>query len=199
MPILGNAVTAACDGIDGIADGVLDDPRKCKFDPAVLTCGAGQDPATCFTPKQVQAIKDIWSGARDVQRVSSSIRPCPRRRNRSGRLGRVTSRAPAPAPACTFCAADGFFSYMVFENPAYDFRHVQLRSRPRVALAKVGRLSTRSIPICAHLIAAAKLIVYHGWNDPSISPINTVNYYESVVRARRASAMRREAALERTQ
>jgi len=62
--ILGNAVTAACDAIDGIADGVLDDPRKCKFDPAVLTCAAGQDPATCYTPKQVQAIKAIWSGVR---------------------------------------------------------------------------------------------------------------------------------------
>src|SRR5262249_6070020 len=58
--ILGNAVTAACDTIDGIADGVLDDPRKCKFAPAVLTCQPGQDPATCYTPKQVKAIKDIW-------------------------------------------------------------------------------------------------------------------------------------------
>src|SRR2546425_8943874 len=55
--ILGKATAAACDAIDGIVDGVIDDPRKCKFDPAVLTCKAGQDPSTCFTPKQVQAIR----------------------------------------------------------------------------------------------------------------------------------------------
>src|SRR3989441_3678492 len=62
--ILGKATAAACDAIDGIVDGVIDDPRKCKFDPAVLTCTAGQDPSTCFTPKQVQAINKIWSGVR---------------------------------------------------------------------------------------------------------------------------------------
>ena len=49
IAILGNAVTAACDALDGIADGVLDDPRKCKFDPSVLTCTAAQDPSTCYT------------------------------------------------------------------------------------------------------------------------------------------------------
>src|SRR5207302_1415547 len=62
--ILGKATADACDLIDGIKDGVIDDPRKCKFDPSVLLCKAGQDPNTCFTAKQVQAVRDIQTGVR---------------------------------------------------------------------------------------------------------------------------------------
>ena len=62
VAILGDAVTAACDTIDGIEDGVIDDPRACSFDPAALTCHAGQDQSACLAPKQIQAIKDIWRG-----------------------------------------------------------------------------------------------------------------------------------------
>ena len=52
LRLLGDAVNAACDALDGIKDGVLDDPRKCKFDPEVLVCREGQDPASCLTAKQ---------------------------------------------------------------------------------------------------------------------------------------------------
>src|SRR5689334_17644214 len=50
-PVIARAVNAACDTLDGIEDGILNDPRRCKVDPAVLTCTAGQDPATCLTSK----------------------------------------------------------------------------------------------------------------------------------------------------
>jgi len=50
--------------LTAIADGVLDDPRKCTFDPQVLACQKDQDAASCLTAKQIKAVKDIWSGAR---------------------------------------------------------------------------------------------------------------------------------------
>src|SRR5258708_33762919 len=62
--ILGKATADACDLIDGIKDGVIDDPRKGKFDPSVLLCKAGQDPTTSFTANRVQTAPPIPTGVR---------------------------------------------------------------------------------------------------------------------------------------
>src|SRR4051794_31087116 len=51
------AVVDACDANDGLKDGLIDDPRTCRFDPASLACRAGADEATCLTAPQVEAIR----------------------------------------------------------------------------------------------------------------------------------------------
>src|SRR6185436_15234510 len=58
------AAVAACDGIDGLKDGIIDDPRRCTFDPAKLQCKGGADEATCLTPVQVEAAKKTYEGVR---------------------------------------------------------------------------------------------------------------------------------------
>ncbi|GAA4517598.1 hypothetical protein GCM10023191_090330 [Actinoallomurus oryzae] len=50
LPLIHRAVLAACDGLDGLKDGLIGDPRRCDFDPGTLLCRAGQDPATCLSP-----------------------------------------------------------------------------------------------------------------------------------------------------
>src|SRR5262249_42341829 len=69
LPAINRAVLAACDGLDGILDGVIDDPRRCRFDPAILQCpstgaaeGASTDPSTCLTAPQVAALRKIYAG-----------------------------------------------------------------------------------------------------------------------------------------
>ena len=197
--ILGNAVTAACDAIDGIVDGVLDDPRKCDFNPAVLTCKSGQDPATCYTPKQVKAIKDIWSGVRD-SRGRLIHRPLvPGGEAGAGGWAAWTTGS-APFTGLHWLAADGFFRYMVFENPSYNPLSFNFASDLDFALAKVGPVLDAVDPdLRPFKRRGGKLIMYHGWSDPDISPLNTIDYYESVVsRLQRRHESRKEAA-ERTQ
>ena len=46
-------------------DGVLEDPRQCKFDPATVVCTANQDAATCLTTPQVDAARRIYHGLKD--------------------------------------------------------------------------------------------------------------------------------------
>jgi feruloyl esterase len=60
--LLGNAVNAACDALDGVADGVLNDPRGCHFDPAELLCEGSQMPPNCLTAEQVEAVRNLWTG-----------------------------------------------------------------------------------------------------------------------------------------
>src|SRR5471030_1081368 len=61
LPMINRAVLDACDKIDGLADGIIDDPRKCHFDPASMLC-AGADGPTCLTAPQVTAMKKIYAG-----------------------------------------------------------------------------------------------------------------------------------------
>jgi feruloyl esterase len=196
--ILGNAVTAACDAIDGIVDGVLDDPRKCKFDPAILTCVAGQDPATCYTPKQVQAIKAIWSGVRTP--AGELVHPPLVPGGEAGAGGWAAwTTGSAPFTGLHFLAADGFFRYMVFENPSYDPFTFNYGSDLDFALAKVGPVLDAVNPDLRELNhRKSKLIVYHGFSDPDISPLNTINYFENVVSFNAHHNDDRQDALDRT-
>jgi feruloyl esterase len=60
---LDTAVTAACDGSDGVIDGLIEDPRLCKFDPASIECSHGKT-SNCLTAAQVATVKAIQTGAR---------------------------------------------------------------------------------------------------------------------------------------
>jgi len=198
VPILARAVTAACDAIDGVTDGVLDDPRTCHFDPASLTCRAGQDQATCFTEKQVAAVKQIWAGARNSKGERLYASYVPGAESGAAAWERYVT-GDGPRAGRHFQLADGFLKYVVFQNPNYDFRSFNYDTDLPMALAKVSPLVDAVDPNLRPLQQrGSKLIVYHGWNDPSIPALNSIDYYESVVAAFSTSA-NRDAALAETQ
>src|SRR4029453_19042809 len=60
-PALHDAVLQACDALDGVKDRVIENPRQCKFDPAVLLCKDG-DSATCLTSAQVETARRVFAG-----------------------------------------------------------------------------------------------------------------------------------------
>jgi feruloyl esterase len=64
MKLVADKAMAKCDDVDGLKDGLIDDPRKCSFDPArdVPACQAGADAADCLTPAQAAAVKKVYSG-----------------------------------------------------------------------------------------------------------------------------------------
>jgi feruloyl esterase len=198
VSILTDAVNASCDALDGIKDGVLNDPRQCKFNPDVLTCKAGQDPASCFTPKQVKAIKDIWAGAHDSsgQLIFPGLVPG----GEAGPAGWATwLTGSAPYSGLHWTSADGFFKYIVYDDPNWDFRASNYDTDAKMAVKKAGQpldaVDPNLLPLKQR---GAKLIVYHGWSDPDISPLNSINYYESVV-TRVGGTKGREQALSDTQ
>jgi len=179
---LGSAVNAKCDALDGITDGILNDPRKCKFDPSVLTCQPGQNPTSCFTPKQVEAVKKIYSGVRTS--AGTLVYPGLLPGGEAGAGGWAAwTTGSAPFTGLHWQAASGFFSDMVFENPNWDFRTFNYDTDVAYTLAKVGHDVDAVDPDLRPLRArGGKLIVYHGFSDPDISPTNSINYYESVVK-----------------
>ena len=67
IPTISAAVLAACDELDGVRDGILNDPRQCHFDPATIECKPDGDPEKCLTPPQVAVLKKIYAGPHDIK------------------------------------------------------------------------------------------------------------------------------------
>ncbi|MEO6982627.1 MAG: tannase/feruloyl esterase family alpha/beta hydrolase [Edaphobacter sp.] len=181
VTILANAVTKACDVKDGVADGVLRDPLACRFDPTVLTCKAGEDSATCLSAKQVTAVKEIWSGVRNSS--GRLIHPAlvPGGEAGPGGWSRWLTGA-APFGGTHWKAADAVLKDMVFEDPKYNALNFNFDSDMKMMLEKLGpSMDAVDADLRPMQRAGAKMILYHGWSDPDISPLNTIEYYDQVV------------------
>ena len=171
-PMVHKAVLAACDGLDGVQDGVLEDPRRCSFDPAVLECKAGDAPG-CLTKPQVAAARRIYTPATNP-RTGEQIFP-PMERGSELVWARL---AGGPKP---IQLADDHFKYIVFENPGWDFRTLNFDRDFAAAMAKDnGVLSATDPDLGPFFKRGSKLIQYHGWTDQQVMPENSIDYFEEV-------------------
>ena len=180
IPTLGAAIDAQCDALDGVRDGVINDPRECDFDVATLSCPDGEDRPDCLTASQVEAVGKIYAG---VERASGElIFPglVPGGEADPGGWSRwVTGQRPFSS--LHWFAGNGFFRDFVF-GADFEFRDFDFDRDLDVALAKVGPALDAVDPDLGPLDErGAKLLVYHGWSDADISPLASIDYYESVV------------------
>lgn len=181
LDLLGKAVNAACDELDGVQDGVLDDPRACSFNADTLVCRPGQDAATCLTTKQAKAVNDIWAGVRNAR--GDLVYPPYTRGAEAAGGWRNYMTGDGPLSGNHWEQADNVLRYMVFENPKWDFRTFDFDRDVDFTIAKFGKTLDAFDPdLSRYQQRGGKLLMYHGWNDPSISPHNTIDYYERVVR-----------------
>ena len=171
-PAIHQAALAACDARDGLKDGLIDRPTTCRFDPKVLACRNG-DAATCLTAPQVEAARRIYSPAinpRTKQEIFPALQP-------GSELGWGGLAGPRPAGE-----AVEFFQYVVFNDPAWDFKtlawHTAAESADKAAAEVLNVTDPNLKPFFDR---GGKLLLYHGWNDQLVAPMNTVNYYTSVV------------------
>ena len=172
-PMIHKAALAQCDAMDGVKDGVLEDPRECKFDPAVLECKAG-DAADCLTKPQVAAAERIYTPATNP-RTKQVIFP-PMERGSELVWGRLAG-GPKPIEL-----ADDYFKYVVFEDPKWDFRTLNFDGDVAKALQKdSGVLSAVNPDLRPFFAHGGKLIQYHGWTDQQVMPENSINYHDGVL------------------
>ncbi|MFT3905972.1 MAG: tannase/feruloyl esterase family alpha/beta hydrolase [Steroidobacteraceae bacterium] len=168
-----NAAIEKCDAADGVKDGVIDDPAACKFDAAALACKAGQSGDECLNPAQVAAVNRIYAGSRNP-RTGEAIWPAYVPGSESG-WSVFTGATP-------FGAASAFFQYAVFRDPSFDFTKFDFDKD--VAKAETGYaaiLDATNPDLRAFRDHGGKLIIYHGYADPMITPLASIQYYRSVV------------------
>ena len=177
MPALEKAALAACDAIDGVTDGVIDDPTRCHFDPSTMLC-QGAESDTCLTGGQVAALKKIYAGPHNSK--GEQLFPGYVPGGESGPGG--WSRWVTGADSQQAIFAKGFFANMVFQDANWDFRTFNFDRDMKITDDKSARLfNATESNLKAFKSAGGKLLLYHGWSDTAIAPRNAIMYYESVV------------------
>jgi feruloyl esterase len=173
LALLHKAAVEACDAADGLKDGLIADPRACRFDPAVLLC-KGEGTESCLTAAQVDAAKNVYSPLMNP-RTHKEIYPG---LERGSEPGWVAFAGPQPFPI-----SNDYFRFVVHKDPQWDFRTFD--ADQDVALAEKvddGNILRAIDPDLRKFAArGGKLILYHGWSDNLIAPRNSIQYFESVV------------------
>jgi feruloyl esterase len=156
-----------------VADGLLEDSRKCTFDPSVLLC-SGADNERCLTAAQVDTTKKLYSPLIDP-RTQEQIYPGYSRGGEAGWTAFTAANVPLALP---------FFRNIVFEDRTWTFDRFDLGRDGPITSAKVGEaLNTNRTDYAAAKAHGAKVIMYHGWNDPQPQPEYTVQLYEKIAAA----------------
>ena len=172
--LIHNAVLAACDGLDGVKDGVLENPTKCKFDPQVLACKEGDGP-NCLNAEQVQTARMMYAGlgsgthmgAVAIPGVFPGVEP-------GSELGWNMLASPKP-----MSLAVEMYKYAAFDGK-WDMKDFTVADIMRFEKEKgpaVNSVDPNLNPFFAH---NGKLLMYHGWADPGVPPQGTVDYFNNV-------------------
>ena len=174
------ATLAACDALDGVKDGVIDDPTRCQFDPAKLLC-AGAETDACLTAPQIGALRKIYTGPQTSK--GEKLFPGYLTGGEAGQGGwSAWIIGAAPKMSLHYIFGTQCFANMVAENAAWDYKTFDVDAGTRAADAKIGPVLNATNPDLSRFRArGGKLIMYHGWSDAAIAPVNAINYYQSAV------------------
>jgi|SRR5262245_3516816 len=172
--VIHDAVLNACDELDGLKDGVIENPSLCKFDYAELACKAG-DVANCLSSGQVESAKAMTSPLRDPKtgRILFDGHLMV-----GSELGWATLGGPQPLALATSGMRN-----VVFSDHNWDYHKMDLATDvDRAAASDNGALYSGDPYLKPFFDRGGKLLMYHGWNDPQVNPLNSVIYYESVTK-----------------
>jgi hypothetical protein len=178
LPAIASGVLAACDGQEGVKDHLLNDPRICRFDPAVLRCGETENDR-CLTQPQIGALKKIYSGAKtsDGRQLYPGFEP-------GGELGSGGWEhwLMGKPGGRQLEYANSYYENLVLGDPNWDYRTMDFDRSTKLADERTAAILNAIDPnLDAFRKAEGKLIMYHGWSDGAIAPQNTIDYYDSVV------------------
>jgi len=176
VALLAGAVLAACDAKDGLKDGLISDPRRCRFDPKKLQRSAG-DAATCLTAGEVETARRIYHGA-----TSSSGRQLYFGWPQGHEDGAATGwplwiTGNGAIPPLQFLFADGYLRYFVFD-PSFNLLTSDLESGVRAARPTGRFLNATNADLSDFSAAGGKLIMWHGWADAALTAFRSIAYLE---------------------
>lgn len=174
--LVSRAIRAKCDALDGVKDGVLENPQACHFDPAELAC-SGSETNACLTTPEIGALRKIYAGPylANTRYVYSGLA-----------LGDEDIPANAsswldPSAAGTAAFATEYFRWMVHQDPQWTADQFRLDRDYRLAVKRMGPLVDAHDPdLRPFFRRGGKLLLWHGWSDARVPALRTVRYYNDV-------------------
>jgi feruloyl esterase len=188
LRLIADAVYSKCDAADGLKDGVIDDPRTCRFSPAadLPHCNGDADGTDCFTPAQLRAVEAVY---RAVPRGGADFFPgWPAGAEIAAVAGQNSGWVPwfvAPSGRpIQVNFGETFFKYLAFGTTKSDYDWLSFNVDTDLAKIETTRtvLDATNPDLTRFKARGGKMVSYFGWADPALNPLMGVRYYENVTR-----------------
>jgi len=199
LKLIGDTVMEQCDDLDGLRDGVLNDPRQCDFDVSSLAC-AGQASSMCLSPEQVEVAEAIYG---DFEIDGQVIPGTPVGAELPGwpvgwklwhtggyepgeeidyHEGADSDQFSAPAtPNGAWAFSTGIFRSFLYNDPEWSYAGYDFSDFAQKAARVAPTLNADNPDLSAFRARGGKLIIDNGWMDGSMSAYGTLNYYANVL------------------
>ena len=162
-----------CDALDGVKDGILEDPRRCTVDVATLTG---------LTDGQRAALKKVYGETAAKGTAIYPGQPFGGEGEGAGWPAWITGGglATPQGPSLRFAFGTQFFKYFVFGDPNWEYLHYDVGNARHDAHTAGTMLNATSPDLDAFKAKGHRLILWHGWSDPALTAFASVDYYDRV-------------------
>src|SRR5262245_3806475 len=174
LKMVESKIIVACDAKDGVNDGILNDPRQCTFDVDTLPLSAAKKAAlkAVYAPT-VNRDGEIYPG-----------QPFGGEGQIPGWPAWITGgNPPQPgqnAPSARFAFGTGIFKYLVFNDPEWDYSKYELNNLKKDGAQAAAYLNATSPNLDAFKAHGGRMILWHGWADPALTPLASIRYTDQV-------------------
>ena len=188
LKLLETKVLEACDAKDGVSDGVIEDPRDCRFDlTKIAACPIAKPAANCLTKTQRAVIAAIYSATEDRAGRVYPGQPFGGEGQNGGWMdwitggGGLTRAVGSPSvPSAQYAFGTEFFKYLVFQDSTWDYTKYDVANARRDTRFTRTFLNADDPDLSAFTGRGGKLIIWHGWADAALNALSTIGFYDGM-------------------
>jgi pimeloyl-ACP methyl ester carboxylesterase len=189
--LIEKSILQACDDLDGVVDGIMENPRACPFDIGnVPACTAGRPGPDCLTALQRSAIERIYAPVVVDNGVVHPGQPFGGEGDLdngwlpwiTGVFEPVFASSKQRFPSLQFAFGTELFKYFVYSDPEWDYARYDLNRVPDDTRTAANILNSTDPDLSDFNDRNGKLILWHGWSDPALSAYYSIDYYKQVER-----------------
>ncbi|KAL5316270.1 hypothetical protein ACEPPN_015315 [Leptodophora sp. 'Broadleaf-Isolate-01'] len=171
--LIHNAILAQCDHLDGVTDGIIEDPTKCNFDPSAIQCQGDAAPPTCLNAAQISQVKKIFAPYVDASNkiIYPGMQP--------GSEALSATRLYAGVP---FAYSDEWFKYVVYSDPSWNASTYSLSDAAEAERLNPGDIKTYPDSFKSFAAAGGKILSYHGQQDNQITSFQSNRFYDHLLK-----------------
>lgn len=188
LSLLESSILNACDSIDGVTDGVMEDPRDCAFALASIpSCPEDPPGPACFTNAQRAAIERVYAPVTNQKGEIYPGQPFGGENQPGGWQPWITGihegvfeESKGQTPNLQWGFGTEFFKYFVYGDPAWDYTRYDFSTWEEDTRLVSTFMNATDPDLSAFKARGGKLILWHGWSDPALTALASVAYYEQV-------------------
>lgn len=197
LELIESSYLKMCDDMDGIKDGMLNDPRQCNFDVSSLLCKAGTND-NCLSKQQLDAVQAVYDGPKDSKGYALYYAlPFGAETSPMGWPFAVTgglkytadigdvglgSDFPMPStPNGRYAFSTSFMKYLVYHDPDWTYKNFPFDTYADDSKLIGHTLNATDPDLSAFRKNNGKLLMFTGWSDALVSPLSTIGYYDNVM------------------